>query len=1766
VSLQNLIEDYLYDLLPEGIIDLDEQGLIQAVIGGYQDRIDDTRSYVSKLELLVTANGLPETDNSGTPVNNVVLCQVQSPQGKVYNRSLDFQSDTPAANDPALLTWAADQLQLDENHVLISAAYGVDMLRLVDANILGYLAETVGAVLYQTAAMDPDNAQSDARRLLATWFPRLQFKGTAQSFETLGRLLGFDDVRMSPLWGRLSPRIANDIGDPRNNQDFATIPDYFPKQARDNFYDPWVLNDGPFFTWTGTASARFGQSDTRFYTDIVNGFNPFVSVSVVGTAPTDPDPAGAPYILVGGGPEKQASVEPPGSGLLFKAISSGSSFNGLEINFTSIDNGTSRIISITDRLSAIKYRTSYFDLGLTMDFDHALEQFGTVVATANKDLVNNPTSANFGATAVSPFRPWMSGSIRQELITADWITRTNTNGNLTIVSPRVQADLTSRQFDQDALSAAGAQVVAAMEEVRPATRTPRQVNVGYLIEDQVGYAAFCEKDQLFITHSGTSIYSGTITDFPTPPYSVQFQTGTIDMYQEQSITNSGFLTLKTSDLLASGTFDYRNASWILRFPGTVQTGTIVNVVFEPTSTEVVRSNPGTNCIQIGYQERPEDFLDDPAMDMPDEYPWRRSLVGGGELVDLNDYSPAVPDLETIRLGQTASVVSQTGAQYDVQVVVPGPYPPRFVTAERSLDDYVPGQRAIAFSGTFLNLAGTRPSSGTLQGGLDGVMQPGWQLYHFGLVQGVLVADAPKFFGKHHRNGLALWYPFNEQPLDAILVEDHSIYAGNAFIDGLASGDRKFDPVRGNYLAAQPGLLLNSPVARGFGQMFSGGFWIRGLNSYTSEQTILLSGPLKITLSGAITTPRLNFYLTYSDGTVNLKAFQVFDQKWSYFAWSFDGVQTLTVYYWNSTGSLTVQTISVTSLIDFETPYHLTVSCQNSPFDIQDLRLWNVTKAQDELTLARYHNPSPTACLYRPTWLQSVNTYDHYAVKVLPSGYVIPDQLPTSIITDNLAWVQRYDYLARYDAQSRYKETGVGGGNTLPPKQVLGSVWDTLTADGTVAVSTWQGNYPGVNKVWLFDNPSGFVLTLIESGSTISGIAGTLASTGTGSPWPNPLQATNPCRDRIWRKGDDGFVWQISLANTEAGNVSFVTEKIFSLNGSYQPTGAEVELSDATLHKQLSVNTSGVVYSGTYTGTATSAPIYLYANEETVIDLSGTNTVNAWVQPNTFGLAQTPPVVALKNNGQIAFEINNQMLPGFYRLSVTSGNIGKVDTSFVGFNVVITVGDIVFQGKLCADQTGANFSQTDTFDFYLPHTLPGSPSSWLLLFDWSNAIRDNQKGTARQLFISEVNLTRFHTSLYRLTVGAGSVVTTKFGTSGTDYPTTPGGWMATMSSWGTAYGYQHESQIYSSNDTLSNPQPFSNKLTATTSYRTEDIILNGSFTVSDGTLPAFVTYGTIMSPCSSSPAPPTPTCPVFVTQFDNTGNVDGEILMSRNAAVRIIGVTRSNDGIMTFIDSSTNTVLAQTACDVEWDMDGDGSAFAPTTQTFFVTGSAGVLVFDTSGNVVTEIGQPVNSFFLTNYYYSAAQDKIYGVAGNNSDHKIHIIEIDPHTNTITNDVATTISAATTPGVFGLPGQLILKPTNSTLFYALPALTLNNNSFLVNSNFEVDYVPATGLVYFCLVDGSTNPIVSFDPNTYAVVDTFTNVSNVFNKVYVKYNPVSGLIIAAAQNGEVTVIDPVGKTIVCEFTTGANISSIAIDYSSGDIYFLQRDFVTNPFLVYH
>ncbi len=496
--LGNLNEDFLYDRLPQGVIDLDEKGLIQAVVGGIQDRLEDLRAYGKNMQQFFAVNNFPQTGS------NVVLVDLQSNQGKTYTRSLDIQTDTPADGTAALDAWVAAQLGLDETDI-IDARYGMDLLRLVDINTLDYLAQTVGAVLYQTSIIPSSQVQTERQQIIRTYFPRLQIKGTERSFDALGRILGFDDVRMTPLWSRVSVRQPNDIGAAANDPDFATEPEYIPQQSFSPFYNPLKTNDGSFYTWTGTVNS--GTNSTQFYTQAVNDFSPFVETIVLAVQHgTVVDPANGTYALGSsgtdslGGPHKKAYVDPAGAGVRFQAIAEGADFNGMVISVGTDSTGTNKILSITDRLSAIKYRSSYFDLAITAYPDKIEEVFGSSSAQRNKDLAATPALTADG-TAVSPYRPWIGGSVTTGLTVRDWLTMVGTTPS--VITPRVEASAVNRQLNMNGVTAAATQVTQALEEVRAATRFPRKSLGGMLLQDTAGYAP--DASPIVIASSGTVI-------------------------------------------------------------------------------------------------------------------------------------------------------------------------------------------------------------------------------------------------------------------------------------------------------------------------------------------------------------------------------------------------------------------------------------------------------------------------------------------------------------------------------------------------------------------------------------------------------------------------------------------------------------------------------------------------------------------------------------------------------------------------------------------------------------------------------------------------------------------------------------------------------------------------------------------------------------------------------------------------------------------------------------------------------------------------------------------------------------------------------------------------------------------------------------------------------------------------------------------------------------------------------------------------------------
>lgn len=615
--IQNLPENWFYEKIPLGVLSLDELGLIRAVIGGYQAHVEDLRSYTRKLHRMFETSGLPEVGP------NVVLADLLTPDGTLYTRSLDILPDTPPEGTDQLGFWTANQLRLPTNQVA-NVRYGTDLLRLVDVDTRDFLAATIGAVIYQSAALHPDEMDAVKTRILSTYFPRLKIKGTAKSFEALARTLGFSDVSVTPLFGRLSAHLPNDVGAPINEGDFSADPDYVPQQFLGPLYDPHETNDGPFYEWSGTASDHLAASD--FYTQVVNGFQPFFKVVVLNSfAGTVTAPDAGVYEMAGGGPHIKAHVD--AAGVRFQALAEGDDFNGLKVNVTVNANG-SRVLAVLDRMSAIKYRSSYYDLSLGLSFDEpgnpdalqapnsrAEEVFGTSAIDSNPDLRADPNLTPDG-TAKSPFRPWYDGIVPAGFEQDGFLVRSAlvpmvTNGTDKF-NARFQAAGTVRQYNVGGIMDAGVQVASALEEVRPATRQPLRTGVGFSTEDEVGYAKYASVSALNGSGSiALSVLEGYATGHPLPPYQVEFTivngNSTQTLLHETYPYDANILLVRgvaASGTLfgveMSGTYNYLDHHFRFTFPPPgLPPGSQVIAHWTPSATETVRLEPAEELTVIG---------------------------------------------------------------------------------------------------------------------------------------------------------------------------------------------------------------------------------------------------------------------------------------------------------------------------------------------------------------------------------------------------------------------------------------------------------------------------------------------------------------------------------------------------------------------------------------------------------------------------------------------------------------------------------------------------------------------------------------------------------------------------------------------------------------------------------------------------------------------------------------------------------------------------------------------------------------------------------------------------------------------------------------------------------------------------------------------------------------------------------------------------------------------------------------------------------------
>jgi hypothetical protein len=319
----------------------------------------------------------------------------------------------------------------------------------------------------------------------------------------------------------------------------------------------------------------------------------------------------------------------------------------------------------------------------------------------------------------------------------------------------------------------------------------------------------------------------------------------------------------------------------------------------------------------------------------------------------------------------------------------------------------------------------------------------------------------------------------------------------------------------------------------------------------------------------------------------------------------------------------------------------------------------------------------------------------------------------------------------------------------------------------------------------------------------------------------------------------------------------------------------------------------------------------------------------------------------------------------------------------------------------------------------------------------------------------------------------------------------------------------------------------------------------------------------------------PSCVVDTGNSINTiaGTPDGPLDSTYDPATRRLALVDKDDGKVVIIDTANNVVKA-TITLASSSTDGTlnpSNAFSTSNKRWvFQTDSATATVTDIDGGIIGTMAPPVGGNFASppHWVYSPEADKWYTfilIGGTQ-----HICEYDPHTLTLTRNVDT--GGAGANGIAYYPNNIVLVNFTGFIFATLtnfPISTLitdKNTGNVFTARGRVAYDPVSNRLF--VGQSFSNNIVAFNASTFGVDTTITPVTSTGPFQWINYNPVTKAIICLDVFGEVVVIDPATNTILCEILMGGSNDGggIGIDYSSGDVYFFDEDWVQNPLRIFH
>lgn len=296
-----------------------------------------------------------------------------------------------------------------------------------------------------------------------------------------------------------------------------------------------------------------------------------------------------------------------------------------------------------------------------------------------------------------------------------------------------------------------------------------------------------------------------------------------------------------------------------------------------------------------------------------------------------------------------------------------------------------------------------------------------------------------------------------------------------------------------------------------------------------------------------------------------------------------------------------------------------------------------------------------------------------------------------------------------------------------------------------------------------------------------------------------------------------------------------------------------------------------------------------------------------------------------------------------------------------------------------------------------------------------------------------------------------------------------------------------------------------------------------------------------------------------------GTPSGPFSETRIASVQRIVLVDADDSKVVFINTATNAVINTITLATAY-VDGDRFnviPFATSTQNFFFVDASlnSVTVTDKDGNVVGSIPAPAGyNFSRLQFFYSPDADKLYTYQFNGGDGNDHILEFNPHTLALERDVDT--GTGGNQGIFCYPGNVVLYGFNLTN-YPITTLISDKTTGFFSCRGIIDYDPVSNRIF--VGQNFSNDVQAVNCSDFSLGTDFVGTINAGPYEFISYNPVSKSIIALDVFGETLVIDPALDVIACEQQGVSFGSGMAIDYSTGNVYFFNEDDVNNPINVW-